>query len=380
MSMSKRFSWERLWAMIIKEFIQLKRDKATFAMLIGIPILQLTLFGFAINTDPKHLPTVIVSSDYSTFTRTLITGMKNTGYFDIKNTLRTEAEANYFLRTGNAQFILNIPPNFSRDLVRGKHPSVLLEVDATDPATTGNAVSAMRVLGQNILNRDLLGPLSSLMNKVGPVDVRIHAAYNPTANTQYNIVPGLIGVILTMTLIMVTAIAITRERERGTIENLLATPIQPIEIIIGKILPFIIVGYMQILLVLFLANKVFGVPIHGSVLLLLFASLPFIAANLSIGLTVSTLSKNQLQAAQMGMFFFLPSMLLSGFMFPFRGMPEFAQWIGTALPLTHYLRINRGILLKGNGWTEIWPELWPILAFMAVAILLALTRFRRTLD
>lgn len=378
--MIQRFSWRRLWAMVTKEFIQMKRDRATFSMIIGIPIVQLVLFGFAINMDPKHLPAVVVASDYSTFTRSVIAGLKNSQYFDVKETLVTEAEAHRYLRTGKAQFILNIPPGFSRQLMQGKRPSLLLEVDATDPATTGIAVSTARILSLTVLSRDLTGPLAKQIPTESPFDLRVHAAYNPTNNTQYNIVPGLIGVILMMTLVMVTSMALVRERERGTIENLLATPIQPIEIIIGKILPFIMVGYIQMLFVIVLASLLFAVPMQGSVLLLLIATLPFIAANLSVGLMLSTVATNQLQAVQMGMFFFLPSILLSGFMFPFRGMPGWAQVLGECLPLTHFLRIDRGILLKGNGFLEIWPEMWPIFLFVLVTILVGLSRFRRTLD
>lgn len=375
-----RFSWARLWAMMVKEFIQMKRDRATFAMIIGIPIMELIIFGYAINTNPTHLSTVVITSDYSAFTRNFLNGMKSSSYFDIIDTVNDENLADYYLKTGKAQFVINIPPDFSRSLIRGEHPSLLLQADATDPVTIGNAVNAIRVLAQTTLDRQLSGPLSQQIPKQNVIDVRVHSAYNPTANTQHNIVPGLIGIILTMTLVMITAIAITRERERGTMENLLATPIQPLEIIIGKILPFIIVGYIQLSLILVLSHLLFAVPIQGNVLLLLVATLPFIVANLSVGLTLSAIAKNQLQAGQMGMFFFLPSILLSGFAFPFYGMPAWAQWIGECLPMTHYLRIDRGILLKGNGLMEIWPDLWPILLFMTIAISIAVKRFRRTLD
>jgi ABC-2 type transport system permease protein len=378
--MSKRFSWRRLWAMVVKEFIQMRRDQATFSMLIGIPLVQLILFGFAINMDPKHLPTVVVSSDYSSFARNLVSGLQNSQYFDVKKTLSSEKEAKAYLKKGKAQFILNIPPGFSRSVVRGERPRVLLEADATDPATTGIAIGTAGVLSQNILNRYLQGPLEKFISQKPPFELIVHAAYNPTRNTQYNIVPGLIGVILMMTLVMVTAIAIVREKERGTIENILATPIQALEIILGKILPFIVVGYIQMLLVILLANLLFDIPMRGSLLLLLLTALPFIAANLSVGLMLSTISTNQLQAVQLGMFFFLPSILLSGFMFPFRGMPIWAQVIGEALPLTHFLRINRGILLKGNGIPEVWPEVWPILLFVLMTILIGLGKFRKTLD
>ncbi len=395
--MKKRFSWNRLWAMVTKEFVQMRRDRATFSIIIGIPLIQLILFGYAINMDPKHLPTVVVTSDYSSFTRSIIAGMRNSQYFDIQKTLSSEEEAQEYLKKGKAQFVLNIPPGFSRKLIRGERPRILLQVDATDPATTDIAIGAARVLSQTVLDWNLVGPLARFstlrsepnnppvrlqpgLKPPGPFDLIVHAMYNPTKNTQYNIVPGLIGVILMMTLVMITSMALVRERERGTIENLLATPIQPLEIIIGKILPFIIVGYIQMLLVIVLAKGLFNVPIHGSVLLLLVAVLPFIAANLSVGLMLSTIAANQLQAVQMGLFFFLPSILLSGFIFPFRGMPAWAQAIGECLPLTHFLRIDRGILLKGNGLIEIWPSLWPIFLFILATIFIGVTRFRRTLD
>lgn len=374
------FKWVRLLGMIVKEFIQMRRDRATFAMIIAIPIIQMILFGYAINTNPKHLPTVIVSSDYSNFTRSIIAGMQTSDYYDVVATVPSEKTAAEMLRTGDAQFVLNVPPDFSRNLVRGEHPKILLEADATDPATVGNAVGAIQTIVQNSLQSDLNGSLSDKIPAAPTVNVIVHALYNPTANTQYNIMPGLIGVILTMTLIMITAIAITRERERGTMENLLATPIQPLEIIIGKILPFIMVGYIQIAIILLVSHFLFQVPIQGSIVLFLLAILPFIAANLSMGLMLSTIAKNQLQSIQMGMFFFLPSLLLSGFMFPFRGMPVWAQYIGQCLPLTHFMKISRGILLKGNGWLEIWPQIWPILLFLLVVILIGLKRFRKTLD
>ena len=375
-----RFAFHRFWAVVLKEFIQMKRDRVTFAMMVGIPLLQLMLFGFAINSDPKHLPTVIVSADSGPFSRTLIAAMQHSGYFQVLRQVETEAEAARLLQLGDVQFVLNIPPDFSRKILRGERPALLLEADATDPAATGPAVAAVRAMAGNLLDRDLTGPLAPLRDRPGPVDLRLHAHYNPENITQYNVVPGLMGVVLTMTMIIITALAMTRERERGTMENLLATPVRPFEVMTGKIVPYVIVGYVQLTLILFAAKVLFHVPLVGSIPLVYVVALAFIAANLAVGITFSTLAQNQLQAVQMAFFFFLPSLLLSGFMFPFRGMPEWAQAIGSCLPLTHFLRIVRGILLKGNGVAEILPELWPILLFMTVALTIGLKRYRQTLD
>jgi len=342
--------------------------------------MQLMLFGFAINTDPKHLPTAIRSADQGPFARTLVAALRQSGYFNLVSEAKTEAETQQLLRLGDAQFVINIPEDFSRLLLRGERPTVLIEADATDPAATGPAVSAVRALTETVLDRDLTGPLARLRAKSGPVDFQLHAHYNPENITQYNVVPGLMGVVLTMTMVVITALAITRERERGTMENLLATPVRPFEVMVGKILPYIAVGYIQVTLILLAARFFFHVPLLGSLSLLYAVSLLFIAANLAVGITFSTLAQNQLQAVQMAFFFFLPSILLSGFMFPFRGMPEWAQWIGTCLPNTHFLRIVRGILLKENGLAEIAPELWPLLLFLAVAMTIGVKRYRQTLD
>ncbi|MEO6245838.1 MAG: ABC transporter permease, partial [Opitutaceae bacterium] len=255
-----------------------------------------------------------------------------------------------------------------------------IEADATDPAATGPAIAAARTLAASVFDRDLKGPLARLLGRPGPVDFQVHAHYNPENITQYNVVPGLMGVVLTMTMVVITALAITRERERGTMENLLATPVRPFEVMLGKIIPYIVVGYIQVTLILIAAHFLFQVPLVGSIPLVYAVSFLFIAASLAVGITFSTLAKNQLQAVQMAFFFFLPSLLLSGFMFPFRGMPEWAQWIGSALPLTHFLRIVRGILLKGNGLAEIAPELWPLALFFLVAMAVGVKRYRQTLD
>ena len=375
-----RFTLHRLWAIVIKEFIQMKRDRVTFGMMVGIPLMQLMLFGFAINSDPKHLPTAILSADEGPFTRTLITAMQHSDYFQFVRNTNNEAEARQMLRRGEVQFVINIPVDFSRKLLRGEQPSLLIEADATDPSAVGPAVSALRVISETALNRDLTGPLASLRSSPGPVELRLHAHYNPENITQYNIVPGLLGVVLTMTMVVITALAITRERERGTMENLLATPVRPFEVMLGKIIPYIVVGYIQLTLILLAARFIFAVPLVGSLALLYAVAFLFIAASLAVGITFSTLAKNQLQAVQMAFFFFLPSILLSGFMFPFRGMPEWAQWIGSVLPLTHFLRIVRGILLKGNGLFEIAPELGPLTLFFVIVMAIGVKRYRQTLD
>ena len=376
----KRLFNSRLLAVMQKEFIQMRRDKVTFAMMVGIPLIQLILFGFAINLNPRHLPTAIVGVDQSSMSRRILSSMENSSYFQFISPSSTEAQANDLLKTGKVQFVVNFPPRFTHDLVKGLKPTLLLEADATDPAATSRAVSVFSDLANIALKNELKGPLSSLNATASPYQPLVHAKYNPLAITSYNIIPGLLGVVLTMTLVIITALAITREYERGTMENLLATPLRPLEVMVGKIVPYIIVGYVQILLILCMAKLLFGVPMEGSILLLLILCLPFIAANLAMGLTFSTLATNQLQAMQSAMFFFLPSILLSGFMFPFRGMPEWAQYIGNILPLTHFLIIVRGILLKGNGFCDVWRELIPILGFMGVVMFIGFKRYRQTLD
>lgn len=374
------FSWLRLFAVMVKEFIQMKRDRATLAMIIGIPFMQVVLFGFAINNDPKHLVTGVIFADDSRFVRSFVNGMANSQYFDIKKQVSSEREGEELLAKGAVQFILNVPQNFTTKLLRGERPTLLLEADATDPAATGNAIAAFNTLGQTVFQYDFVGNLSYLQNDPPAVNLMVHAKYNPAAITQYNIVTGLLGIVLTMTMTMITAIAITRERDRGTMESLLASPLKPLEIMIGKIVPYIIVGYAQISLIIIVAKILFHVPIEGNLLLLFSLALPFIAANLAVGITISTLAKNPLQAVQMTVFFFLPSILLSGFMFPFRGMPVWAQTVGEVLPLTHFLRIVRGILLKGNGINIVWEQIWPILIFLCIVMTLGVLRFRQTLD
>lgn len=380
MSRPPPFSPARLWAIVVKEFTQMRRDRLTFAMMLGIPLLQLTLFGYAINSDPRHLPAALLLADDGPQARTLLQALRHSTFFDFTRQVRTEAEGRDLLAQGRVQFVVNIPQSFTRDLLRGDRPSILVEADATDPAATGVALGTLGTVLNSALTNDLKGPLDYLRATPGPIDLRVHALYNPDAITQYNIVPGLMGVILTMTMIMITGLAITRERERGTMENLLAMPTRPSEVLIGKIAPYILIGYIQVAVILIASRLLFHVPFHGSIPLLLLVALIFIAANLAMGITFSTVAENQLQAMQMTFFVFLPSILLSGFMFPFRGMPPWAQLVGELFPLTHFLRIVRGILLKGNGLQEVTRELWPIALFATVMLTIGIKRYRQTLD
>jgi ABC-2 type transport system permease protein len=372
-------SLERIGAVLRKEFIQLRRDRLTFAMLIGVPIMQLVLFGYAINSDPRHLPTAVVALDSSPLVRTIVRAAQNTDYFQIVE-VGSESEAERLIARGDVQFALVFPADFSARLLRGESPPMAVYADATDPAATGTAVSALQRLPQLALRNDLKGTLAPLAPGREPFQVIVHKRYNPEGLTNYNIVPGLMGVILTMTLVMMTAMGMTRERERGTLENLLATPVRPAEVMIGKIVPYVIIGYVQVLIVFAAARWLFEVPMFGNFALLSAAIVLFIIATLGIGFLFSTIARSQMQSMQMTMFFFLPNILLSGFMFPFRGMPRWAQAIGEALPLTHFLRIVRGVMLKGAGPADVAPQAVPILVFIAVAAAIALRRYRQTLD
>lgn len=385
-----RFSFQRWWSVVLKEFLQLRRDRVTFAMMIGIPIMQLFLFGFAINTDPKHLLTGVIAADQSEFTRSFLASMRNSDYFELRQTLPDESAGREALAKGQLQFVVSIPPDFSRKLVRGERPSLLVEADATDPAATGLALASLPQLVQGVVSKDMKGALSPLAGGAGggagasagapPFDVRLHKLYNPEGITQYNIIPGLMGTILTMTMVMMTGLAMTRERERGTMENLLATPVRPLEVMTGKIVPYIFIGLVQVTIILLAAYYIFHVPFVGSVWMVYVAALLFIVASLTVGITLSSLAQNQLQATQLTFFYFLPSILLSGFMFPFVGMPKWAQVIGNVLPMTYFHRLTRGILLKGNGWVELWPSIWPLMLFTVVVLAVAVRFYRRTLD
>jgi ABC-2 type transport system permease protein len=368
--------WRKTWAVLVKEFIQLKRDRVSFAMIIMIPLVQLMLFGYAINTNPRHLPTAVLLQERSDLARSVLAALRNTDYFKVTQLPRTEAEVDQLLASGTVLFAIEIPANFERAVRRGDKPAILVAADATDPVAAGSALSALSQVLQTALSHDRDVPDSPVM----PFEIRTHARYNPAGVTQLNIVPGLVGTILTMTMLIFTALSVTREIERGTMESLLAMPITPIEIMLGKIAPYIMVGFVQASLIIGIGVTLFGVPVVGNLGVLAALSTLFIATNLSIGYTFSTVAQNQLQAMQMSMMFFLPNILLSGFLFPFSGMPTWAQYVGEALPLTHYLRIVRSVMLKGSSVVDLRYDAVALFVLMLVAMTIAVTRFRRTLD
>ena len=372
-------SWTRIFAVLMKEFVQLSRDRLTYAMILALPIVQILLFGYAINSDPRHLPMAVYAQDHSAFSRSILTALQNSSYFDITKEARSPAELDAMMERGEVLFTLTIPPDFSRRVVRGDRPQVLIEADASDPVATGGALSALSALPQQALARDLTGPLASRA-AAAPFEVVVHPRYNPESISAYNIVPGLLGVVLTMTLVMMTALGMTRELERGTMESLLATPVRPLEVMIGKLAPYVGIGLIQTTVILTLAKLLFDVPFQGGWLALGVGVLLFIVGSLALGFLISTVARSQLQAMQMSIFYLLPSILLSGFMFPFRGMPEWAQAIGSAIPVTHFLRVVRGSLLKGLDVAESWPSLLALAVFVLVVTSLAMARYRTTLD
>ena len=368
--------WRRTWAMLLKEFIQLRRDRVSFAMIIMIPLVQLMLFGYAINTMPRDLPTAVLIQESSDLSRSIVAALENTKYFKITQFPHTESELDQLLASGTVLFAVEIPVNFERAVRRGDRPAMLVAADATDPVASGTALGALAQVVTTALKHDRAVPDAPVM----PFEIRAHARYNPAGATQLNIVPGLVGTILTMTMLIFTALSVTREIERGTMENLLSMPISPVEIMLGKIIPYVIVGFVQASLIISIGVMLFGVPVVGSLFLLAALSTLFISTNLSIGYTFSTVAQNQLQAMQMSMMFFLPNILLSGFMFPFAGMPVWAQYVGEALPLTHYLRIVRSIMLKGSDLSALHYDAAALFVLMLIAMTIAVTRFRRTLD
>lgn len=370
----------RVWAVFMKEFTQMRRDKFTFAMMFGIPIMQLLLFGYAINTDPKQLPTAVHTEDNSPMVRSMLRGLENSEYFDLVLQTEDPRESADLLERGDAAFVVSFPANFTADLVSGERPQILIEADASDPSASSNAIGQAGAIFASALRHDLKGPLVHLQSDPQPFDLVIHPKYNPEGINQYNIVPGLLGVILTMTLVMITGMAMTRESERGTMENLLALPAKPSEVMIGKISPYLIVGAVQTAVILIAARVIFDVPFAGSLVLLIFGLTIFVVANLALGFTFSTIAKSQMQSMQLTFFFFLPSLLLSGFMFPFAGMPGWAQVIGEVFPLTHFLRIVRGVMLKGSSFGDVQYPLFAMTAFTIVICVVAMLRYRRTLD
>jgi ABC-2 type transport system permease protein len=366
----------RTWAMIFKEFLQLRRDRITFATMITVPLMQLLLFGYAINTVPRDLPTAVLLQENSDVGRSILAAIRNTKYFKVVRQLRDEADLDHALASGEVLFAIEIPANFERALRRGDQPALLVAADATDPVATTGALGAVTEIVQTALKND-----HGLPDTGTPLfEVRQHSRYNPAGATALNIVPGLLGTILTLTMLIFTALSVTRETERGTMESLLAMPITPLEIMLGKIVPYVIVGFVQAALILVAGVVLFAVPVVGNLVLLASLTTLFIATNLSFGYTFSTLAQNQLQAVQMSMMFFLPNMLLSGFLFPFAGMPQWAQWVGEFLPLTHFLRIVRSIMLKGSTIFDLHYDALALVGLMLFAMAIAVTRFRRTLD
>jgi ABC-2 type transport system permease protein len=372
-------SLSRFGAVLYKEFIQMRRDRITFAMMIGLPIIQLFLFGFAINSDPRHLPTLIELGDNGPVTRAVLAGMQNSTYFEFRGVVGGVAEGEEALRRGDANFVVVIPQNFERDVVRGQSPEILVAADASDPSATGGAVAALGNIVSTAIAETLTGPLA-LPAAAAPFSVIVHREYNPEGRTSTNIVPGLLGIILSMTMVMITAIAIVKETERGTMEMLIATPVRPLEVMLGKILPYVFVGYVQTAVFLVAAGLVFGVPFEGSFAAFFFGFNLFVLVNLALGFLISTAARSQMQAMQLSFFTILPSILLSGFMFPFAGMPGWAQFIGQGVPATHFLRIVRKVMLKGGDIPDVTGELWALAAILVVISTIAMLRYRQTLD
>jgi ABC-2 type transport system permease protein len=373
-------SASRIMAVLAKEFTQLLRDRLTYAMILAIPIVQLLMFGYAINGDPKHLPTAVLVQDQGQFSRSILASLDNSDYFRIVADARNPAELNEMIQRGKVQFAITIPGDFTRRVIRHEQAQILVEADASDPAATGGAIGALASLPQNALIHDLEGPIAAATPTAPPFEVVIQRRYNPEGITSYNIVPGLLAIVLSMTLVMMTALAVTREVERGTMETLLATPVRPIEVMIGKLTPYVLVGLIQASVILIVARLLFDVPMQGGWAALIVGLFLFIVGSLSLGFLISTLARNQLQAMQMSMFYMLPSILLSGFLFPFRGMPEWAQWIGTIIPVTHMLRVVRGAMLKGVGIAEALPSLGALTLFVLIVASLAMKQYRTTLD
>ena len=368
--------WRRSYAMLVKEFIQLRRDRVSFAMIIMLPVLQLTLFGYAINTTPRNLPTAVLTQEDTDLGRSILKAMENTAYFHFTREVHTVEEFDELLQSGKGVGGGLCRGGFVGGGRRGDTPARVGAADATDPVAAGSALGALGPLVQSALAHDLhIGDPPDM-----PFEIRAHARYNPAAESRLNIVPGLVGTILTMTMLIFTALSVTREIERGTMESLLSMPIKPVEVMFGKIIPYVLVGFIQAALIIGIGVFVFGVPVLGSFALLALLTTLFITTNLSIGYTFSTIVQNQLQAMQLSMMFFLPSILLSGFMFPFAGMPVWAQYIGEALPLTHFVRIVRAIMLKGAAMQNLQYDTIALAALMLFAMTVAVTRFRRTLD
>ncbi len=378
--MSKWFSIARIIALFRKEMIQMRRDRVTFAMTLGVPLMQLLLFGFAINTDPKELPAALVAPTQDRYTRAIVTALELTGYYRFDHVAVSATEAESLIERGIVSFVVTIPSDFARRVEREDKPRLLIEVDATDPAVASGAISTLSTVAAAALLHEQGTAARAAEASHGRLQIVVHRRYNPEGITQYNIVPGLLGVILQMTMVMMTSMALTRETERGTMENLLAMPATSLEIMIAKIAPFLVVGAVQVSVVLIAAKLLFSVPFVGDLSVLAIGIFLFVLALVLLGYTISTLSRTQMQAMQLTFFFFLPSLLLSGFMFPFRGMPVWAQTLGEVFPLTHFLRMIRAVMLKGADLQAVSAQISALIIFVVVLTLIALSRFRRTLD
>jgi ABC-2 type transport system permease protein len=378
----KMMSLSRIVAVMIKEFTQLRRDRITYAMILAMPLMQLLLFGYAINTDPRHLPAAVISYDHGRFANSVVAALERTTYVDVKHLPTSEAEMDRLMRRGDITLALTIPPDFSQRVLKGDKAQILAEVDATDPQAAGGVAAAVAALPAEALRGDLKGPTAKPVS-APPFEVVIHRLYNPEGITSFNIVPGLLAIILSMTLVMMTAMAVTREVERGTMESLLSTPATAFEVMIGKLAPYVAVGVLQTVVVLVLARLLFGVPLAHTFagwFALSVGIVLFITSNLALGYLISTVVRSQLQAMQISMFYMMPSLFLSGFMFPFRGLPSWAQVLGEVIPITHFLRVIRGSLLKGQVLADMGPDLLALGAFLVLVSVLTVLRSRTTLD
>ncbi len=369
----------RLRALLIKEFIQMRRDRLTFAMMIGLPIVQLLLFGFAINTDVKHLPTAVYDQSMQQDSRDFLSALTASEYFDITEIAKSHEEINAAVESGRTKVGIVIPPDFAENLKHGRSAAVQVIVDASDSMAASSAISAAQLVGQMKSQEIMLKKLQGVSGKKVdlPLDVRIRPWYNPDFVTAFYMVPGILGVVLTMTMVMITSMAIVRERERGTLEQLIVTPVKTWELMLGKIIPYIFVGYVQATVALLVGIVVFDLPVRGSLGLLYLLTSWFIIASLALGILISTITKTQMQAMQMSFFVFLPSVMLSGFMFPREAMPQFFYWLGTLLPLTFFLQILRGIILKGVGMSVLWTQILALTIFITVVLTIAIKKFQK---
>lgn len=372
-----RFSFGRVMAVLVKEFREMMRGQPS--VILSIPIIQLLLFGYAINDNPHNLPTAVYVQDQGEFARSILAALHNTGYFDIVATARSTAELDRLMALGKITFSVTIPGDFTRRVVRHDNAQILVEADASDPTATGSAVAALAALPATALEHDLTGALAPEAS-AAPFTTVVHNRYNPEAITSYNIVPGLLGTVLSMTLVFMTAQSLAREREVGTLEGLLATPVRPVEVLIGKLAPYVGVGVLQSFIILTLARTLFDVPAAGGWDALIVGTVLFIIGSLALGFLISTMARTQQEAQLIAQFYFMPSFLLSGFFFPFAGMPGWAQVIGSMVPVTHFLRIVRGSLLKGQGIADAWPSLVALTLFVLAVSVLATLRYRTTLD